>query len=1478
MTTLTSSSNIIDTHTWNHVCFTYNKYNSNISLFVNNELVSTNNIDFNIKDIVSDVDFNIGYNHTLGSNNYFEGKIDEIVLYNTVLDKQHIEYISNPNNSLQFLKNNVNRISINPITKTLNVIDTSDSNVSPTIVGDVVISSDITYGLKSMKFTGDSHISIQNDGIDPKLFSIGTWVNPTDNINQTFIKKEGVFELGTNEFGNIRFDINDVPSDQLKYVKNTMNKYYKKIHPPIYNDTLSWWMDASDLSTIEKDDNGYVTSWTSKGSFMLGLDTYSNTKKIPVSHNTLANHVTHNEELGYMLFNDTAYFQYFDSDFFYDTSFTCFIKYSMDTLDNSQCIFGNDAGGSGASTAYAILRYNNNGTKTWDGWSSTSTISVDDDTNVHTYVIRYDNDGTIGKSSIDSKTIWFDGEVQINTGTYRADLTGSTRTNQMKGTIGLAHGNNTVHTNILNGKIFSILWYNSVLTDDEVGQTLDYINEKVPTNLDELNTSYFEFNDSMTDSKNPDFVAQGENISFKKSFNQIAHKCVELNGDSSINLGKVFENVSNPNQMTISTWVNLKDLQGNQPLMSVFGGFEWWINKYDGPENSELNSVINFYIPNKPKSFNFTNVSLNENVYDIDFTIDTTIDTQYYMVAFASKQELNSSLIVQFASLQGDIKGSVTGTLENISTFVQYVFNNDGTIYDITSVNDFFIYLFVKGGELNELNVIESHVSTSLGGQISTYPPSFDKNSLWTTVTRTLGGSSYTFFENTIEDIIYSVYALYNTSRSGEHPYNGFSYGGDDTEYLDSTRSDYYDTGLDYSRYHTPDGLDGLRTSYDFIINTSRAINIKQFIWNANGVSRVPKEYKIEVSNDGETWHNFMDYVIIQYSDSFGKTVLDIPKYTGLYTWVKFVFSGHPPNTTNVSAYLMTDMRIKASSTLETVDTNPVISYKYAVLNLDTNVIDINTSVYNTHYDLLDCYVGVFHPDFDINSISESDLVNNLLINQSTLSTGLYKVSNKAKSNVHTLYNQFTNALIYTDGTFSTAPIEDLQYSISTILRFNDILVIDTYTNILIKDQQVGVSLLPSIISSVSKDEINKTLTINAQIFSTYANITSIKLVVIDSELEATKADISTMTSMVELPTLNMNNIFQLNETISTYYTDLSGNIATITDVDAVKYFIYVVDINENVLIHEQTNPKSILDVRSHWNQWTAGSTHWDNDTSIMAKSTNGSFILPIDHMVGTFYDLKFEWESWTPVLGIYSTDHIYFANVIFNPSFSPISTGWNSMRIYYTKSLWVSEDPNRTIRLDTTNVCYLDSLIENAGTGIFAKVRVSLVEYKPFPANSEFGLSSDSGVSYYITGNTHINNVANTMTQLNNYRSTISTNNTNYINDAKNVRIDIFDSIEDDAVSIMHTYTSWAIGLGGTRYNDNNQNKWDVGPAIGSNPEIGSYYLKQFWYQGMDYIWNGYNMDTTIDGTKYTTPMTLLNTISPVSAYKLTIEASILS
>jgi hypothetical protein len=1158
----TSSSNIIDTHTWNHVCFTYNKYNSNVSLFVNNQLVSTNNIDFNIKDIVSDVDFNIGYNHTLGSNNYFEGTIDEIVLYNTVLDKQHIEYISNPNNSLQFLKNNVNRISTNPITKTLNVIDMSDSNVSPTIVGDVVISSDITFGLKSMKFTGHSHISIQNDGIDPKLFSIGTWVNPTDNINQTFIKKEGVFELGTNEFGNIRFDINDIPSDQLKYVKNTMNKYYKKIHPPIYNDTLSWWMDASDLSTIEKDDNGYVTSWTSKGSFMLGLDTYANTKKIPVSHNTVANHVTHNEELGYMLFNDTAYFQYFDSDFFYDTSFTCFIKYSMDTLDNTQCIFGNDAGGSVASTAYAILRQNNTGTKNWDGLNSSTTISVDDDTNVHTYVIRYDNDGTIGKSSIDSKTIWFDGEVKINTGTYRADLTGSTRTNQMKGTIGLAHGNNTVHSNILNGKIFSILWYNSVLTDVEVGQTLDYINEKVPTNLDELNTSHFEFNDSMTDSKNPDFVAQGENLSFKKSFNQIAHKCVELNEGSSINLGKVFENVTNTNQMTISTWVNLKDLQGNQPLMSVFGGFEWWINKYDGPENSELNSVINFYIPNKPKSFVFTNVSLNVNVYDIDFTIDTTIDTQYYMVAFVSKQELNSSLIVQFASLQGDIKGSVTGTLENISTFVEHVFNNDGTIYDITSVNEFFIYIFVKGGELNENIVIESYYGSIL------------------------------------------------------------------------------------------------------------------------------------------------------------------------------------------------------------VDTNPVISYKYAILNLDTNVIDINTSVYNAHYDLLDCYIGVFHPDFDINSISESDLVNNLLINQSTLSTGLYKVSNKTKSNVHTLYNQFTHALIYTDGIFTTAPIGgDLQYNISTILRFNDILVIDTHTSeLLIKDQHDMVALQPSIISSVSKDEINKTLTINAQIFSTYANITSIKLVVVDGELEVTEADISTMNSIMELPTLNMNHVFNLNETISTYYTDLSGTVATITDVDEVKYFIYVVDNNDNVLIYASkyykdyimgNTPTTIRDdiifVDKNSEILTETTSDYNISTYITLKTQNKGVSIhnePID-MTKSFSIIYWAYAPGTMrQVSAYITEHASFPVL----NYHAIRYLPNSISLYYQEGSHGNNQNFESFQTTTSDGTYL----QNPDT--VSDGRLGSVNYKQ---RQKVGIVYDSSTQILTR---YIFNSSNTLLHTHYYSNIVYTSKAGFI------------------------------------------------------------------------------------------------------------------
>jgi hypothetical protein len=267
---------------WAHVSFTYNKFTSNVNLFVNNTLVGSAN-DVFIDLTKTNTDFAIGYDmDNTGATSHFSGAVDDIQIYNRELTTGEIAYLSNSSNVDLFLKNQlVGHWSFEEFTTVAdNFMDKSTfDNTSVVTSGNVSYGSQPSKGNTSIVFDGTNTMSASNEGFNTNYMSIGAWVKPTDS-NTTFVEKDGVFSFGLNSNGLPDLKIGDSDTSSLKFLKNLNNSSLKShlTFEENVKDSVGYTQAVATNTTFQTD--SYNPSIGGSSMVLDGVDSYVNTGKI----------------------------------------------------------------------------------------------------------------------------------------------------------------------------------------------------------------------------------------------------------------------------------------------------------------------------------------------------------------------------------------------------------------------------------------------------------------------------------------------------------------------------------------------------------------------------------------------------------------------------------------------------------------------------------------------------------------------------------------------------------------------------------------------------------------------------------------------------------------------------------------------------------------------------------------------------------------------------------------------------------------------------------------------------------------------------------------------------------------------------------------------------------------------------------------------------------------------------------------------
>ena len=267
---------------WAHVSFTYNKFTSNVNLFVNNTLVGSAN-DVFIDLTKTNSDFAIGYDmDNTGATSHFSGAVDDIQIYNRELTTGEIAYLSNSSNVDLFLKNQlVGHWSFEEFTTVAdNFMDKSTfDNTSVVTSGNVSYGSQPSKGNTSIVFDGTNTMSASNEGFNTNYMSIGAWVKPTDS-NTTFVEKDGVFSFGLNSNGLPDLKIGDSDTSSLKFLKNLNNSSLKShlTFEENVKDSVGYTQAVATNTTFQTD--SYNPSIGGSSMVLDGVDSYVNTGKI----------------------------------------------------------------------------------------------------------------------------------------------------------------------------------------------------------------------------------------------------------------------------------------------------------------------------------------------------------------------------------------------------------------------------------------------------------------------------------------------------------------------------------------------------------------------------------------------------------------------------------------------------------------------------------------------------------------------------------------------------------------------------------------------------------------------------------------------------------------------------------------------------------------------------------------------------------------------------------------------------------------------------------------------------------------------------------------------------------------------------------------------------------------------------------------------------------------------------------------------
>lgn len=580
---LFSSNANIQPNEWNHIAFTYNKETSNVNLFVNNKIVNSSKLEIELSKSLSD--FNIGYSSNINDGEaYFNGTIDEILLYNRELNPKELEYVSKSNNTDLFLKNLVaGRWSFDEFTTQVNnLLDNSGNNNTAISSGNVTRGSTPAFGNHSIAFDGSSKISAPNASLHTGYMSVGAWIKPTA-YGETFIKKEGVFDVGIRSDGYPKMTIGEVSSET-----NIQIQKHVQTQPPInineifnisdilvyYNASVYNAIQGTKINDLSGNgrhmnmiqgsttivDNAFVfdgTNWLETSNIGNTGGNWSHSISCWVKFDEWPTSVTGNE--GWNVFNVG--------------DGTTSVAYTLSGLWVSGANQSNNI--YWTSYAYNLSLPDLKTTNTW----------------FHVCLVL---DGTTGK------TVYLNG-VQIATMAKESNLNMVEDTVFQIGNPGFDHITNN-RTVGFKGKIKDIAVFNKTLTESEVNTIYTTNIDFSTNNLNKFVHFALENNTKDLTGLNSDAV--GHNITYNTdSYNTyIGNTSVQLNGtDSYIDCGKVFQNVSDPNKMTLSMWVNMSELDTDKkyPLMSASNGFEWYLAK---PSSGTLDTYQNFEI-NVPIDF-----------------------------------------------------------------------------------------------------------------------------------------------------------------------------------------------------------------------------------------------------------------------------------------------------------------------------------------------------------------------------------------------------------------------------------------------------------------------------------------------------------------------------------------------------------------------------------------------------------------------------------------------------------------------------------------------------------------------------------------------------------------------------------------------------------------------------------------------------------------------------------------------------------
>ena len=574
---LFSSNANIQPNEWNHIAFTYNKETSNVNLFVNNKIVNGAKLEIELSKSLSD--FNIGYSSNVNDGEaYFNGTIDEILLYNRELNPKELEYVSKSNNTDLFLKNLVGgRWSFDEFTTQVNnLLDNSGNNNTAVSSGNVTRGSTPAFGNHSIVFDGSSTVSAPNASLNTGYMSVGAWIKPTAH-GETYIKKEGVFDVGIRSDGYPKMTIGDVSSEtNIKIQKHVQTQSPINIHEIFNISDILVYYNASVSNAIQGTQINDLSGNGRHMNMIQGTTTVVDNAFVFDGTNWLET-----SNIGNTGGN-------------WSHSISCWVKFDEWPISST----GNEGwnvfnvGDGTTRIAYVLSGLwvsgaNQSNNIYWTSWAYNLSLPALQTTNTWFHVCLV-LDGTTGK------TVYLNG-VQIATMAKSDDLNIVEDTVFQIGNPGFDHITNN-RTVGFKGKIKDIAVFNKTLTESEVN-TIYTTNVDFSTN--NLNKFvHFALENDTKDSTGLNSDAVGHNLTYNTdSYNTyVGHTCAELNGTNSyLDCGKVFQNVSDPNKMTLSMWVNMSELDSDKkyPLMSASNGFEWYLTK---PSSGPVDTYQNFEI------------------------------------------------------------------------------------------------------------------------------------------------------------------------------------------------------------------------------------------------------------------------------------------------------------------------------------------------------------------------------------------------------------------------------------------------------------------------------------------------------------------------------------------------------------------------------------------------------------------------------------------------------------------------------------------------------------------------------------------------------------------------------------------------------------------------------------------------------------------------------------------------------------------